>query len=147
MPIQLELDHPNKYRIAHLEQDPQFEDNVTVLQAVFSGDSPILQLNRKYEETLAALTNDPTSEKLQNELFRIQQQMDTDNAWDVNALAKQALTKLGIDMFDQFVTNLSGGQQKRVALAKVLIEPADLYLLDEPTNHLTLRQRSGFKKW
>ena len=130
------LDHPNKYRIAHLEQDPQFEDNVTVLQAVFSGDSPILQLNRKYEETLAALTNDPTSEKLQNELFRIQQQMDTDNAWDVNALAKQALTKLGIDMFDQFVTNLSGGQQKRVALAKVLIEPADLYLLDEPTNHL-----------
>lgn len=132
----VELDHPNKYRIAHLEQDPQFEDNVTVLQAVFSGDSPILQLNRKYEETLAALTNDPTSEKLQNELFRIQQQMDTDNAWDVNALAKQALTKLGIDMFDQFVTNLSGGQQKRVALAKVLIEPADLYLLDEPTNHL-----------
>lgn len=132
----IELDHPNKYRIAYLEQDPQFEGDITVLQAVFSGDSPILQLNRQYEETVAALSNNPTSEKLQNELFRLQQQMDTDNAWDVNALAKQALTKLGIDMFDKEVTSLSGGQQKRVALAKVLIEPADLYLLDEPTNHL-----------
>ena len=131
-----ELDHPNKYRIAYLEQDPQFEGDTTVLQAVFSGDSPILQLNRAYEETLAKLSNNPQSEKLQNELFRLQQQMDTDNAWDVNALAKQALTKLGIDMFDKEVTSLSGGQQKRVALAKVLIEPADLYLLDEPTNHL-----------
>lgn len=132
----IEVDHPNKYRIAYLEQDPQFEGDITVLQAVFSGDSPILQLNRQYEETVAALSNNPTSEKLQNELFRLQQQMDTDNAWDVNALAKQALTKLGIDMFDKEVTSLSGGQQKRVALAKVLIEPADLYLLDEPTNHL-----------
>ncbi|AWE07088.1 multidrug ABC transporter ATP-binding protein [Lysinibacillus sp. 2017] len=132
----IELDHPNKYRIAYLEQDPQFEDNMTVLQAVFSSDSPILKLNRAYEEALAALTSNPESEKLQNELFRLQQQMDNDNAWDVNALAKQALTKLGIDMFDQQVTSLSGGQQKRVALAKVLIEPADLYLLDEPTNHL-----------
>jgi len=132
----VEFDHPNKYRIAYLEQDPQFPEHLTVLQAVFSGDSPILQLNRAYEEAVAALSQNPQSEKLQNELFRLQQQMDTENAWDVNALAKQALTKLGIDMFDQQVTSLSGGQQKRVALAKVLIEPADLYLLDEPTNHL-----------
>ncbi|MGN7476385.1 ABC-F family ATP-binding cassette domain-containing protein [Solibacillus silvestris] len=132
----VDFDHPNKYRIAYLEQDPQFPDNLTVLQAVFSGDSPILKLNRAYEEAVTALSQNPQSEKLQNELFRLQQQMDSENAWDVNALAKQALTKLGIDMFDQNVTDLSGGQQKRVALAKVLIEPADLYLLDEPTNHL-----------
>lgn len=130
------FDHPNKYRIAYLEQDPQFVSGITVLQAVFSGDSPILKLNREYEDAAMALANDPTSENLQNKLFKLQTQMDTDNAWDVNALAKQALTKLGIDMFDRFVTELSGGQQKRVALAKVLIEPADLYLLDEPTNHL-----------
>ena len=130
------LDHPNKYRIAHLEQDPTFNDGETVLQAVFSGDSPILQLNREYEEAVTALAQNPESEQLQNHLFTLQQKMDTENAWDVNALAKQALTKLGIDMFDAYVTTLSGGQQKRVALAKVLIEPADLYLLDEPTNHL-----------
>lgn len=130
------LDHPNKYRIAYLEQDPVFEPGVTVLQAVFSGDSPVLQLNRQYEEAVVALSANPESEKLQNELFRLQQQMDEKQAWDVNSLAKQVLTKLGIDFFDRFVSELSGGQQKRVALAKVLVEPADLYLLDEPTNHL-----------
>ena len=134
-----ELDHPNKYRISHLEQEPQFKEGETVLQAVFSGDSPILQLNREYEDTLAKLSKNPESEELQNQLFRLQQQMDNDKAWDVNALAKQSLTKLGIDMFDRQVTSLSGGQQKRVALAKVLIEPADLYLLDEPTNHLDVQ--------
>lgn len=132
----ISLDHPNKYRIAYLEQDPAFPAGMTVLQAVFDGDSPILQLNREYEEAVAALAGRPDSEQLQNTLFALQQKMDSENAWDVNALAKQALTKLGIDMFDRVVTELSGGQQKRVALAKVLIEPADLYLLDEPTNHL-----------
>lgn len=136
---QLSMDHPNQYRISFLEQDPQFAEDLTVLQAVFSGDAPVLQINRKYEDALEKLTEDSSSVENQDAYMKIQQEMDQYNAWDINAIAKTALSKLGIDMFDQKVNELSGGQLKRVALAKVLIEPADLILLDEPTNHLDVQ--------
>ncbi|GEK33020.1 ABC-F family ATP-binding cassette domain-containing protein [Kurthia sibirica] len=135
------LDHPNKYRIAHLKQDPQFEEGMTVLDAVFEGDSPAIALNRKYEDSLLKMQADPESEKLQDIMFKYQQEMTDTDGWDINAAAKTALTKLGLkqEHFEQQVTSLSGGQQKRVALAKTLIEPADLFLLDEPTNHLDVQ--------
>ena len=135
----LSMDHPNQYRIAFLEQDPKFDADLTVLQAVFSGDSPVLQINRKYEDALERLNEDSSSVEFQDAYMDIQQKMDEYNAWDINSMAKTALSKLGIDMFDKKVNDLSGGQLKRVALAKVLIEPADLILLDEPTNHLDVQ--------
>lgn len=130
------LDHPKKYQITYLKQEPEFDESLTVLETVFSGSSPILALNRSYEQALKNMMADSSSTQLQDELMKIQEGMEKENAWDINALAKTALTKLGIDMFDQNISELSGGQRKRVALAKALIEPADLILLDEPTNHL-----------
>lgn len=132
----LSMDHPKKYQITYLKQEPEFDESLTVLETVFSGDSPILALNRSYERALKNMMVDSSSTELQDELMKIQEGMEQENAWDINALAKTALTKLGIDMFDAPVGELSGGQKKRVALAKALIEPADLILLDEPTNHL-----------
>ena len=132
----INMDHPKKYRITYLMQEPEFDESLTVLETVFSGDSPILALNRSYEQALKNMMADSSSTQLQDELMNIQEGMEQDNAWDINALAKTALSKLGIDMYDQQISELSGGQRKRVALAKALIEPADLILLDEPTNHL-----------
>ncbi|HLR11090.1 MAG TPA: ABC-F family ATP-binding cassette domain-containing protein [Sporosarcina sp.] len=135
----IHIDHPNDYRIAYLEQTPLFNDQLTVLETVFESDAPIIQLNLSYEHAVQALTNDPTNVDHQKRFEQIQNEMDRTDGWDLNAKARTILTKLGITTFDKKMGELSGGQQKRVALAKVLIEPADLLLLDEPTNHLDVQ--------
>lgn len=135
----IHIDHPNDYRIAYLEQTPLFNDQLTVLETVFESDAPIIQLNLSYEHAVQALTDDPTNADHQKRFEQIQNEMDRTDGWDLNAKARTILTKLGITTFDKKMGELSGGQQKRVALAKVLIEPADLLLLDEPTNHLDVQ--------
>ncbi|WP_066384831.1 ABC-F family ATP-binding cassette domain-containing protein [Neobacillus mesonae] len=124
------------YSISYLQQQPEFDADRTVLEQVFYGDAPILKLMREYENTLYKLTNNPEDPLIQEELFRLQKQMDTLNAWDASTNAKAILTKLGIEDFEVRVGALSGGQKKRVALAQVLIAEPDLLILDEPTNHL-----------
>ena len=131
-----EIHLPKDYRIAYLEQNPSFNEDVTVLEYIFDGDAPKMRVMRAYETVLAKLDNEPQNEKLQKELLRLQQEMDKEEAWEANAQAKTILTKLGITQFEAKVTNLSGGQKKRVAIAKVCIQPVDLLILDEPTNHL-----------
>lgn len=132
----LSMDHPNNYRIAYLPQEPEVDANLSVMETVFMSDAPIIRMNLEYEHALQALTINPESEENQAQFTKIQNEMDSMSGWDLNAKARTILTRLGVDTFDKKMGELSGGQQKRVALAKVLIEPADLLLLDEPTNHL-----------
>lgn len=131
-----DMTHTRGYTISYLSQRPDFKENLTVLEQVFHGDTPLIRLLREYEQTLLNLEKDPTNEKVQEQLFAVQQRMDAMNAWEANASAKALLTKLGITDFSQTVGNLSGGQKKRVAMAQCLIQTPDLLILDEPTNHL-----------
>lgn len=130
------LIHSNHFRVEYLPQNPEFDSESTVLEQVFYGDSPLMQTLRDYEAALADLQHAPEDEKRQSRLFAVQQRMDALNAWEASTTAKTVLTRLGISDFSQKVGVLSGGQRKRVAMARVLIQPVDLLILDEPTNHI-----------
>lgn len=122
--------------IEYLAQNPDFQSGSTVLEQVFRGNSPVMQLLREYEYILEKLQQHPEEEKLQQKLLSLSQKMDEQNAWQFESEAKAVLTRLGIVNFDALVEQLSGGMRKRVALASALITPAELLILDEPTNHI-----------
>jgi ATP-binding cassette subfamily F protein uup len=128
--------HSNHFRVEYLPQQPEFDEQSTVLEQVFAGDSPVMHALLEYEEALAELERDPNDERRQKRLFAAQQRVESHGAWEAAAAAKTVLGKLGITDFHKPVGLLSGGQRKRVAMARALLQPADLLILDEPTNHI-----------
>lgn len=126
----------NSVRVGYLEQSPSFEAGTTVLEQVFAGPTPIMQLLREYELVLRKSEQNPDDNNLQKLLLGLMNKMDSLNAWSIESEAKTILTKLGIDDFSADVAMLSGGQRKRIAMAGALINPTELLILDEPTNHI-----------
>lgn len=142
-----EITHANSMRVEYLPQDPELTEGLTVLEQIYYGDAEIMKVMREYELALSELESDPENEAKLKYLMQMQQKMEEHDAWEANTVAKTVLTKLGITDFSKQVTHLSGGQKKRVAIAKALIQPADLLILDEPTNHLdneTIEWLEGF---
>ncbi|MEZ4510336.1 MAG: ABC-F family ATP-binding cassette domain-containing protein [Chloroflexota bacterium] len=123
-------------RIRYLPQEPELNDNFTVLEQVFTSDAPHIRLLRDYERIAALLQANPRQKQLQEQFAAISDEMDRRNGWAAEAEAKAVLTRLGITQFEARVGTLSGGERKRVALAQGLVDPADLLILDEPTNHI-----------
>ncbi len=118
----------NDITIGYLEQTPDLNPENTIFEEVFSSDSPTLKVIKEYEKAIA--DNNITA------LEALIPQMESLSAWDYENTVKQILSKLKIDTYDKSVKHLSGGQKKRVGLAKVLISNPDFLILDEPTNHL-----------
>ncbi|PNZ68692.1 ABC transporter ATP-binding protein [Staphylococcus croceilyticus] len=130
-----DITHPNQYRIRYSSQKHDLDEDLTVFQAVLSSDTTTLRIIKTYEEAVNAYTQQQDDRHFQK-MMEAQEAMDRHSAWDYNAEIKTILSKLGINDTSKKVKELSGGQQKRVVLAKTLIEQPDLLLLDEPTNHL-----------
>lgn len=123
----------NGYKIAYLTQEPEFDDSKTVLDTVLSSDLREMALIREYETLMADY-----SEENQSRLEKVMAEMDSLDAWSIESEVKTVLSKLGLSDLSQKVGDLSGGLRRRVQLAQVLLNDADLLLLDEPTNHLDI---------
>jgi len=119
-------------RLGYLEQDPYFKEAVTISDYIFHADNVQQQAIRKYEELLE---NDPDNTKA---IDKAMEELGDVDAWEYEYKIKTILGRLDIHHLNQHINTLSGGQKKRLALARLLIEDPDIYILDEPTNHLDI---------
>ena len=141
------IDKPKDYRIAYLAQNPDLDPNQTILDTVFAGDTPELKLLHDYEAANLALLSDPDNGKLQEAFQSITEAMNQADAWQIEVKAKTVLTQLGLVNLNQRVGDCSGGEQKRIGIAQVLIAEPDLLILDEPTNHLDVNSVQWLEKY
>lgn len=126
-------------QVGFLEQDPSFPDGMRVIEACFHSDNEIVRTIAQYERKILQ-PNDP-------DLNELLSKMDALGAWDYEQRAKQILNQLNITNLEQPISELSGGQIKRIALANALITEPDLLILDEPTNHLDLEMTQWLEEY
>ena len=134
-------------RVEMVQQEPQLDERATVLEQLFRSNSPQMCLLREYESANQRLEQEPTNQALQRRLLELSEEMERSDGWAASANAKSILTRLGISNFDARIGTLSGGQRKRVALARALIDRADLLIFDEPTNHIDIETIEWLEKY
>ncbi|KRM08249.1 ABC superfamily ATP binding cassette transporter, ABC protein [Liquorilactobacillus ghanensis DSM 18630] len=142
-----ELIKPNDYRIAYLRQQPQLNPTSSIMEAVFSGAAPIFKITQEYERIAAAYGEQPDNKKIEQKYLTIEAKMNQLDAWDAESQVKTILTQLQITDLQRKISELSGGQVKRVGLAQVLIQDPDLLILDEPTNQLDFSSISWLEEY
>lgn len=131
-PLEGKIVKNKSVRIGFLDQEPSFPENASISDFIFSSENKQQQLIREYEELVEQ--EHPDEKKLN----RLYEELSEHNAWEYEHQIKTILSRMGINQLQQKIDTLSGGQRKRLALAKLLIEDPDIYVLDEPTNHLDI---------
>ena len=131
-PLEGKIVKNKSVRIGFLDQEPSFPENASISDFIFSSENKQQQLIREYEELVEQ--EHPDEKKLN----RLYEELSEHNAWEYEHQIKTILSRMGINHLQQKIDTLSGGQRKRLALAKLLIEDPDIYVLDEPTNHLDI---------
>ncbi|MBS4456604.1 ABC-F family ATP-binding cassette domain-containing protein [Tuanshanicoccus lijuaniae] len=142
-----EITKPNDYTIAYLDQHPQLDSNKTILETVYDSQAKDIQLLLQYEQLRTQLEANPTNDALLARFTKMSDEMTLHNVWDVEVRAKSILSQLGLVDLTRIVGSCSGGEQKRIGIAQVLIEQPDLLILDEPTNHLDVKSVQWLEKY
>lgn len=125
------------YSVGYLEQEPKFDEEKTVKEVVQEGVQPVMDLLREFEEINNAFGDENADfDKLLARQAEVQDKLDACDAWNIDTKLEQAMDALRCPDEDMVMKNLSGGERRRVALCRLLLQQPDILLLDEPTNHL-----------
>ncbi|MDR1448264.1 MAG: energy-dependent translational throttle protein EttA [Candidatus Ancillula sp.] len=125
------------YSVGILLQEPPLDETKTVYENVQEGKKELFEKLKQYNEIATEMASpDADFDALMNQMGKLQEELDVANAWDLDSQLEQAMEALGCPPKDESVAKLSGGERRRIALCKLLLEAPDLLLLDEPTNHL-----------